>query len=109
MAIDLLESVKARLTAYIAPNRPISDVQKQAFDAAVEAQAEYERETASVQQYARGAEGYSISNDGVTVSVTGSGFLGAAYTESTLHPFAWALLNNAGLLRKGAIPTARRI
>lgn len=109
MAIDLKESVRARLAAYIAPNKPRTDSQRQAFETAVEAQAEYERETSGIQGVVRGASGYSVSNDGVTVSVTGSAAVGAAYTESTLNPYAWAMLMNAGLLRKGAIPVARRM
>lgn len=105
MDIDIHESVQARLTAYIAPNAPITQAQKQAFEQAVKAQAEYE--SAQMQGVPAGAQSYSMSNDGVSVSVTYAG-AGAGYTESTLSPYAWALLKNAGLLRRGAIPTARR-
>lgn len=105
MAIDIYESVQARLTAYIAPNKPITQAQKRAFEQAVEAQAEYE--SAQVQGFPAGAQSYSMTNDGVSVSVTYAG-AGAAYSEQTLSPYAWALLKNAGLLRRGAIPTARR-
>lgn len=105
MAIELNDSVRARLTAYIAPNTPRTDAQEQAFELAVEAQAEYE--SAQMQGVPVGAQSYSMSNDGVSVSVTYAG-AGAAYSEQTLSPYAWALLKNAGLLRRGAIPTARR-
>lgn len=107
MAIDLYDSVEARLKAYIAPNTPRTKAQKDAFELAVEAQVEYERDMAGWQMAPAGASSYSMTNDGVSVSVTMAGG-GAAYTESTLHPYVWALLNNAGLLRRGAIPTARR-
>ena len=108
MAIDLYDSVEARLKAYIAPNTPRTEVQQKAFALAVEAQVEHEQTQASSQIGPAGAQSYNLSNDGVSVSVTYAGAAGAAYTESTLHPYVWALLNNAGLLRKGAIPTARR-
>lgn len=107
MAIDLYDSVQARLTAYIAPNTPRTKAQQEAFELAVEAQVEHEKNAAAWQSVPAGASSYSMTNDGVSVSVTMAGS-GAAYTESTLHPYAWALLKNAGLLRKGAIPTARR-
>ena len=106
MAIDNYESVQARLTAYIAPNTPVTQAQKQAFGEAVKVQAEYE--SAQMQGIPAGAQSYSMSNDGVSVSVTYAG-AGAGYSEQTLSPYAWALLKNAGLLRKGAIPTARRL
>lgn len=109
MAIDLIESVRARLTAYIAPNKPNTEVQKQAFEIAVSAQVEYEQTAGSASTMIRGADSYSVSNDGVTISVTGAGSAGAAYTEATLSPYVWALLKNVGLLRAGAIPAARRI
>ena len=107
MAIDLYDSVEARLKAYIAPNTPRTKAQQEAFDLAVEAQMEHEKSLSGWQAVPAGATGYSMTNEGVSVSVTMAAG-GAAYTESTLHPYAWALLKNAGLLRKGAIPTARR-
>lgn len=108
MAIDLYDSVEARLKAYIAPNTPRTTAQREAFELAVEAQVEHEKAQANAQIGPAGAQSYSLSNDGVSMSVTYASAAGAAYTESTLHPYVWALLNNAGLLRKGAIPTARR-
>lgn len=109
MAIDLYASVEARLTAYIAPNKPVTQEQHQAFDEAVAAQYDFEMETSAAQLGPENAESYSASNDGVSVSVTYSARSGAAYTENTLHPYVWALLNNAGLIRRGAIPAARKI
>lgn len=108
MAIDIYDSVEARLKAYIAPNTPETQTQQEAFELAVEAQVDYETEAAAWQTVPAGAQSYSMSNDGVSVSVTMGGS-GAAYTEATLHPYAWALLKNAGLLRRGDVPTARRM
>lgn len=108
MPIDIYDSVQARLTAYIAPNTPRTKAQKDAFDQAVEAQADYEKSLETAQVGPANAQSYSENNDGVSVSVSYAARAGAAYSESTLHPYVWALLKNAGLLRKGAIPTARR-
>lgn len=108
MAIDREDSVRARLTAYIAPNTPRTKEQQRAFDDAVDAQVDYETELESARIGPMDAESYSVSNDGVSVSATYAARAGAAYTEETLHPYVWALLKNAGLLRRGAIPTARR-
>lgn len=108
MDIDLYDSVEARLTAYIAPNVPRTKAQQDAFNEAVDAQVDYETQLESARIGPPGAVSYSESNDGVSVSASYSSGVGSAYTESTLHPYAWALLKNAGLLRKGAIPTARR-
>lgn len=109
MAIDIYASVEARLTAYIAPAKPVTAAQKQAFSDAVEVQYEHETAIAEAQVGPANAESYSASNDGVSVSVTYGASEGAVYTERTLHPYAWTLLYNAGLIRRGAIPTARRI
>lgn len=109
MAIDLYDSVEARLKAYIAPNTPRTAAQKTAFEQAVEAQMEHEKTLSGGLAGPAGAQSYSMQNDGVSVSVTYAAASGAAYTERSLHPYAWALLNNAGLLRRGAIPAARRV
>ena len=108
MPIDIYDSVQSRLTAYIAPITPRTKAQKEAFDLAVETQTDYEKSLETAQVGPANAQSYSESNDGVSVSVSYAARAGAAYSESTLHPYAWALLKNAGLLRKGAIPTARR-
>lgn len=102
MAIDIYDSVEARLTAYIAPNVPSTNAQKQAFELAVEAQAEYEKEMSAIPA---GMESFKLGDFSAEVK---SPAAYAEYTQDTLHPYAWALLYNAGLLRKGAIPTARR-
>lgn len=109
MAVDIYASVEARLTAYIAPVKPVTATQKQAFVDAVNVQCEYETEMAEAHIGPANAQSYSASNDGVSVSVSYGVPDGAIYTERALHPYAWTLLYNAGLIRRGAIPTARKI
>ena len=65
MAVVNEDYVRERLTAYIYPRAPATDAQNSAFEAAVEAQMEYEE--AHPQEAA--PEGIaSMSNDGMTVS-----------------------------------------
>lgn len=105
MAIDLYDSVEARLTAYIAPNTPRTKAQKDAFELAVEAQMEYEQ-SAALAGVPAGVSSFSLGDFSATLS---SGAASPGYTRETISPYAWALLHNAGLLRRGAIPTARRV
>lgn len=105
MPVEIRDSVRARLTAYIAPITPETAAQKEAFEYAVAAQVDFE--STQVQGIPAGAQSYSMSNDGVSVSITYAGS-GAGYTEQTLSPYAWAVLKNAGLIKKGSIPVARR-
>ena len=109
MAIDIEDSVRARLTAYIAPNVPRTKAQTDAFEDAVTAQIDYEEMLSASQSAPYGAQSYSVSNDGTSVSVTYASGVSAGYSDATLHPYTWALLKNAGLLKRGAIPTARRM
>lgn len=102
MAIDIYDSVEARLTAYIAPNVPRTNAQKQALELAVKVQADYEK---GLSVLPAGMESFKLGDFSAEVK---SPAAYAEYTQDTLHPYAWALLYNAGLLRKGAIPTARR-
>lgn len=105
MAIDLHDSVEARLTAYIAPNKPRTEAQQQAFEQAVEAQVEYEK-SGALAGVPSGVNSFSLGDFSVTLSI---GAAAPEYTRETISPYAWALLHNAGLLRRGAIPTARRV
>lgn len=100
----LEDSVRARLTAYIAPNRPTTAAQKQAFEEAIDAQVEYEQKSADA-QLPDGISTFSIGDFSVSASETQRG---AAYTEGSLSSYAWALLKNAGLIRH-ALPVARRL
>lgn len=96
------ESVEARLRAYIAPNAPQTAAENDAFEQAVEAQAEYESAAGGVPD---GVQSFSIGDFSATMA-GGSG--GAGYTRSTLSQHAWAILYNAGLIRH-AMPVARRL
>lgn len=104
MPIDIYDSVQARLTAYIAPNTPRTKAQKEAFDNAVDAQASYEK-SMQAQGAGEGIESFTLGDFSAKLKNPAAQ---AQYTQDALHPYAWALLFNAGLLRKGAIPTARR-
>lgn len=94
-----------RLRAYIYPNIVETPEQETAFDAAVDAQKAHEAlqaqaldgVPANVQSFSIGS--YSVSKAEADV---------ATYTQATICPAAWALLFNAGLLRR-SLPTARRL
>lgn len=100
--MDLEDAVRERLTAYIYPNKARTRAQQDAFEEAVEAQMEYEKSSeaeslpANVQSMTIGK--YSVSlKDGQS-----------EYTRGSISPAAWAILFNAGLLRR-ALPVARRL
>lgn len=97
----LLDEVRARLLARIAPNAPGDDAQLAAMDAAAQAQAEYEQTHADALDAARrGVISYSVGGY--------SERLGEGNGRDWLCPYARALLENAGLLRRG-MPVARRL
>lgn len=102
MAADY-ESVEARLKAYIAPNAPQTSEQNDAFEQAVEAQAEYE--SAAGGGIPEGVQAFSIGDFSATMAGASGG---SGYTRATLSPHAWAILFNAGLIRH-AMPVARRL
>lgn len=104
MAIDLYESVEARMTAYIAPNTPRTKAQQEAFELAVDAQVEYEKAEQS-SGIPTGVDSFKLGDFSAEMKAASAS---SAYTRDTLSPYAWALLHNAGLLRRGAIPVARR-
>ena len=104
MPIDIYDSVQARLTAYIAPNTPRTSAQKEAFELAVEAQVEYEKAEQSSGLPA-GIDAFKLGDFSAEMKTASAS---AVYSRDTLSPYAWALLYNAGLLRRGAIPVARR-
>lgn len=102
--MDLEQSVRERLTAYIFPAVPRGKKQSDAFEEAVQVQYEYESrsDTSSIPD---GVASFSIGDFSATMT---SDSRSAAYTQATISPHAWAILKNAGLLRSG-IPTARRL
>ena len=95
----LVEEVRARLLALIAPNRP--DDAPEAFEAAVLAQAGYEADHGDALDAARrGVRSFSVG--GYSESY------GDGAARDGLSPHARALLFNAGLLRR-SLPVARRL
>ncbi len=97
----LLEEVRERLLALIAPNAPESAAQRSALEAATEAQAAYE---------AAHGEALDAARRGV-VSFSVGGYserYGEGGGRERLSPYARALLENAGLLRR-SLPVARRL
>ena len=104
MAIDLEESVRARLTAYIAPNTARTTAEKQAFEEAVDAQVTYEKEIMAA-GIPEGVASFTLGDFSAEMKAGAASY---GYTQETLSTYAWALLYNAGLLRRGALPIARR-
>ena len=102
---ELLEQVAERLKAYIHPNTIQTAEQEEAFDTAVEYQAEYEASHAEALEAAqRGVQSFSVGNYSETYFTRHTG----EYTASTLCPASYAVLFNAGLLRRD-MPVARRL
>ena len=107
--MESIESiVREKLLAYIHPTRPSGAAQEAAFARAVEIQAAHEEKQAAITaEMPDGAA--SVSFGDFSVSFQAGGARAAMYTDATLDPGAWAVLYNAGLIRRGAIPRARRI
>ena len=101
--MELRDLVRERLKAYIAPRYPHCVAQATAFDAAVDAQVEYE--AAQALDMPAGVRSFSIGNYSVTLDGQGTG---GTYSRASLAPGVWAILGNAGLL-PGALPLARRL
>ncbi len=101
--MDEREQIEARLRAYIHPNTPEGAEQEAAFDDAVDAQLEYEQQGGG-EGLPPGVASLSVGNYSVTMAEPGN----AAYTQASLCPAAWAILRNAGLLRR-ALPVAQRL
>ena len=97
------ERIEARLRAYIRPNEASTADELSALDRAVDAQLAYERESGA-EGLPPGVESLRIGNYSVQASEPG----GAALTRSSICPAAWAILVNAGLLRR-TWPVAQRL
>ena len=95
--------IEARLKAYIHPNVPQTAEQEAAFDEAVTAQLAYEADQ-DVASLPGSVQSLSIGSYSVTMAEPAGG----AYTQATICPAAWAILFNAGLLKR-ALPTAKRL
>ncbi len=103
--MDDRERVEERLKAYIHPNLAETLEQQAAFDDAVDAQVEFEATQAKALGDVPGnVQSFSVGN----YSVTKAEAEGASYTRATICPAAWAILFNAGLLRR-SLPIARRL
>lgn len=103
--MDLEDSVRERLKAYIYPNVVVSGSdQEAAFEDAVAAQVAFEQRSASEDVPFGDVQSYSIGNYSVTYRSAPTG----EYTRATLSPATWAILFNAGLLVH-ALPVARRL
>ena len=97
----LQDEVRARLLALIAPIVPADNAQSAALDAAVAAQADYEQTHGEALDAARrGVVSYSVG--GYSERLGGRGGM------DWLCPYARALLENAGLLKR-SMPVARRL
>lgn len=97
----LSDEVRARLLALIAPNAPGDDAQRDALNAAAEAQADYEQTHGDALDAARrGVVSYSVGGYSERLREGGG--------REWLCPYARSLLENAGLLRR-SMPVARRL
>lgn len=103
--MDLYDSVRERLAAYIYPITPETREQESAFESAIDAQAEFEK-TTDLESIPGSVASYSIGNYSVTLRSNAAG--GAGYTQAALSPTAWAILFNAGLIQH-SLPIARRL
>ena len=95
--------ITERLKAYIHPNIVKTKEQEKAFKNAVDAQTAYE-DAQDIAEIPGNTQSYSIGNYSVTLAEP----TGGAYTQVTICPAAWAILYNAGLLRR-TLPVARRL
>ena len=95
------QQILERLRAYIHPNCPRDEAQRQALEQAADLQLDHERQSADLPA---GVQSMSIGS----YSVTRAGSDGAAYSRSSICPAAWAVLFTAGLLRR-TLPQAQRV
>lgn len=99
---------EAFLTAYILPRKPETDEQQQAFENAVEYQAAmYDALSSAMGIYAGIGGISSVSNDGVSVSFSGTTTSGNSASTEQIDPVARAVLFSAGLLKQ-SLPYARK-
>lgn len=101
--MDERDLIEARLLAYIRPNEPATSEAEAAFADAVDAQLAYEQKSGGA-ELPPGVESLSIGD----YSVRAFEPSGAAYTSASICPVAWAILVNAGLLKR-TWPQAQRL
>ena len=106
---DELDMMSDRMYAFIFPNEPRTDVEREAFDKAIKYQIAHEKTLASefaelgvLQALPDGVSSFSIgtfsmgfSGDGLKKSVT--------LDKNTICPYAYGVLLRAGLLYKGVV------
>ena len=95
-------AVEERLRAYMHPNRAQTPEQQAALERAVDAQLAFERDGGA--GLPPGVAAMTVGNYSVRLAEPG----GAAPSQSNLCPAAWAILFNAGLLKR-ALPVAQRL
>ena len=98
---DELDIMRDRMYAFIFPNEPRTDVEREAFDKAIKYQIAHEKTLASefaelgvLQALPDGVSSFSIG-DGLKKSVT--------LDKNTICPYAYGVLLRAGLLYKGVV------
>ena len=97
------DSVEERLRAYMWPNRAQTEEEEEALERAIDAQLAYES-GGDLANLPAGTAAFSIGNYSVTLREAA----GAALTQNNICPAAWAILYNAGLLRR-RWPVAKRL
>ena len=97
------EYIEERLRAYIHPNAVETAAQEEAFESAVDAQLAYAAEQEDG-EIPGNVQSFSVGNYSVTLAER----TGGAYTQESICPAAWAILFNAGLLRR-SMPVAKRL
>lgn len=95
--------IAERLRAYIHPNAADTAEREEAFERAVDAQLAYESAN-GVEEVPGNVRSFSVGNYSVTLDGSAAGADG----QASLCPAAWAILFNAGLLRR-ALPVAKRL
>ena len=101
--MDEREYISERLRAYIQPNAAETAEQEEAFENAVDAQLQYEADQGN-EEIPGNVRSFSVGN----YSVTLDGAAGGADAQARICPAAWAILFNAGLLKR-VLPVAKRL
>ena len=100
---ELRARAEARLMAFIRPNAPSDAAQTEAFERAVDRQAQFEADNADAfGALSRGVSGFTVG------SYTERYFDNRAGGEIPVCPEARDILRNAGLMKR-SWPTARRV
>lgn len=102
---DELDMMRERMYAYIFPNEPITNAQKEAFDKAVDLQIAHEKTIASQlggsdMNLPNGVSGFTIGS--FSMNFGGNGYENSyALSKKDICPYAYSALLRSGLLYKG--------